>query len=131
MIQCKRVYDEASATDGQRILVDRIWPRGLSKASLVFDQWLKELAPSTELRKQFNHVPERFSAFRAAYSQQLNGHPEHWLALLDIAESGTLTLLYAAKDTQYNNARVLAEFLEDELGRRDRPSSAVCYAADL
>lgn len=127
MIQCKRVYDSVEASDGQRILVDRIWPRGVSKAALEYDQWLPELAPSTQLRQQFAHEPARFSAFRHSYRQALNQHPEHWMPLLDIAERATLTLLYAAKDTQHNNAQVLAEFLEQELDKRDLPSSPVCY----
>lgn len=131
MIQCKRVYDEIEANDGQRVLVDRLWPRGLRKDALALEQWLQALAPSSELRKDFAHDPERFSAFRLGYRQQLNNHPEHWMALLDIAECGTLTLLYAAKDTRHNNARVLAEFLEQELDRRERPSSAVCYGNAL
>ncbi|WP_339486131.1 DUF488 domain-containing protein [Pseudomonas sp. EL_65y_Pfl2_R95] len=131
MIQCKRVYDRVEPSDGQRILVDRLWPRGVSKAALGLDKWLPELAPSTELRKQFAHEPDRFAAFRHSYWQALNQHPEHWMALLDISEQGTLTLLYGAKDTQHNNAQVLAEFLEQALDRRDRPSSAVCYGNEL
>ncbi|WP_029529488.1 DUF488 domain-containing protein [Pseudomonas sp. S9] len=127
MIQCKRVYDEVEVSDGQRVLVDRIWPRGMRKDALALDQWLQALAPSLGLRRDFAHDPERFSAFRQGYRQELNNHPEHWMALLDIAERGTLTLLYAAKDTRYNNAQVLAEFLEQELDRREHPSSAVCY----
>lgn len=131
MIQCKRVYDEVEASDGQRILVDRLWPRGIARTALAIDQWMQALAPSDQLRKDFGHVPERFSAFRQGYRQQLNNNPEHWMALLDIAERGTLTLLYGAKDTEHNNARVLAEFLEDELDRRERSSSAVCYRNEL
>lgn len=131
MIQCKRVYDAVDASDGRRVLVDRLWPRGVRKDALVFDQWLQELAPSTALRQRFAHVEQRFSEFRQSYWQQLNNHPEHWMALLDIAERGTLTLLYAAKDTQHNNAQVLAEFLQQELDRRDRPSSPVCYGNEL
>ncbi|ARU89398.1 DUF488 domain-containing protein [Pseudomonas sp. M30-35] len=131
MIQCKRVYDAVDASDGRRVLVDRLWPRGVRKDALVFDAWLQELAPSTALRQRFAHVDERFNEFRRRYWQQLNNHPEHWMALLDIAERGTLTLLYAAKDTQHNNAQVLAEFLQQELDRRDRPSSPVCYGNEL
>jgi uncharacterized protein YeaO (DUF488 family) len=128
MIQCKRVYDAPSATDGQRILVDRLWPRGCSKTTLALHAWLKELAPSSELRKQFDHSPALFAEFREHYRRELAAHPEYWQGLLDIADTGTLTLLYAARDTQRNNAQVLAEFLEEELERRAEPSSAVCYA---
>lgn len=128
MIQCKRVYEAPSATDGQRILVDRLWPRGCSKATLALHAWLKELAPSSELRKQFDHTPALFAEFREHYRRELAAQPEYWQGLLDIADTGTLTLLYAARDTQRNNAQVLAEFLEEELERRAEPSSAVCYA---
>jgi uncharacterized protein YeaO (DUF488 family) len=128
MIQCKRVYDAPSATDGQRILVDRLWPRGCSKKTLALHAWLKELAPSSELRKQFYHSTALFAEFREHYRRELAALPEYWHGLLDIADTGTLTLLDAARDTQRNNALVLAEFLEEELERRAEPSSEVCYA---
>ncbi|MCG4455002.1 DUF488 family protein [Pseudomonas sp. MMS21-TM103] len=131
MIQCKRVYDEVAATDGRRVLVDRLWPRGCSKATLQLDAWLREVAPSTELRRQFGHAPDRFGEFRQLYRRELAGHPEYWQGLLDIAEQDTLTLLFAARATQSNNAQVLAEFLEEELDRRAEPSSALCYADRL
>jgi len=128
MIQCKRVYEAASAADGRRVLVDRLWPRGLSKAALQLDGWLPDVAPSTQLRRQFGHDPAEFDAFRSHYRAELAGHPEHWQGLLEHAQQGMLTLLFAARDPQLNNARVLAEFLEDELDRRGEPSSPVCYA---
>lgn len=128
MIQCKRVYEERSATDGRRVLVDRLWPRGLSKAALQLDAWLPEVAPSTQLRRQFAHKPAGFEAFRAQYRAELAAHPEYWRGLLEPAEQGVLTLLFSARDAQLNNARVLAEFLEEELERRGPPSSPVCYA---
>lgn len=128
MIQCKRVYEAISAADGRRVLVDRLWPRGLSKARLQLDAWLPEVAPSTQLRRQFAHVPQAFEAFRTQYRAELVAHPEYWQGLLEPAEQGVLTLLFSARDAQLNNARVLAEFLEDELERRGPPSSPVCYA---
>lgn len=128
MIQCKRVYEEVAAADGRRVLVDRLWPRGCSKARLQLHAWLREVAPSAELRREFGHAPERFAEFRQRYRRELAGHPEYWQGLLEIAEKGTLTLLFAAREQQLNNARVLAEFLEEELDRRAEPSSAVCYA---
>lgn len=131
MIQCKRVYEEVAAADGRRVLVDRLWPRGCSKETLQLDAWLREVAPSTELRRQFGHAPERFAEFRQRYRHELAGHPEYWQGLLEIAEKGTLTLLFAARAQQSNNAQVLAEFLEEELDRRAEPSSAVCYADRL
>ncbi|MCY1533789.1 hypothetical protein D9M68_691370 [compost metagenome] len=131
MIQCKRVYDAVTATDGQRVLVDRLWPRGCSKASLQLNAWLRGVAPSSELRQRFCHTPELFAEFRLHYRNELAAHPEYWQGLLDLAEKGTLTLLFAARDTRLNNAQVLAEFLEEELDRRAEPSSAVCYADRL
>lgn len=127
MIQCKRVYEAAATGDGRRVLVDRLWPRGCSKANLALDAWLREVAPSSELRRQFGHDPQRFDAFRDGYRRELAAHPEYWQGLLEAAERGTLTLLFAAHDCQQNNARVLAEFLEQELDRRAESSSPVCY----
>jgi len=130
MIQCKRVYEPVAAEDGCRVLVDRLWPRGCKKENLALDGWLREVAPSTELRKSFCHEAERFEEFRLLYRGELAAHPEYWMGLLDKARQGTLTLLFAAKDEQYNNARVLAEFLEEELDCQQLPSSPVCYAGE-
>ncbi|MDH4566783.1 DUF488 domain-containing protein [Pseudomonas sp. BN414] len=131
MIQFKRVYEAAKADDGQRVLVDRLWPRGIRKESLALASWLKEVAPSDQLRKQFCHDPALFDEFRLLYRAELAAHPEHWQGLLEMARKGNLTLLYAAKDEAHNNARVLAEFLEEELERSGPPSSPVCYAGEL
>ncbi len=113
-IQTKRVYEPASADDGLRVLVDRMWPRGLSKASLKYDLWCKELAPSTELRKWFGHKPELWDEFRSKYTQELGSQQ----ALAEIAKicaaagEHALTLLYSARDTEHNQALVLAEFIQ-------------------
>ncbi|XLX39239.1 DUF488 domain-containing protein [Ectopseudomonas mendocina] len=131
MIQCKRVYLEAETSDGIRVLVDRLWPRGMSKDALALDEWLPDVAPSTELRKSFAHRTEAFEAFRTAYRRELCAHPEHWQRLLHRATQGTVTLLYAARDETHNNARVLADFLEEELLRHDSPSSPVCYQGEF
>ncbi len=131
MIQCKRIYLDAAADDGRRVLVDRLWPRGLAKDRLPLDAWLPDVAPSAALRKAFGHRPEAFADFRSAYLGELAGHPEHWQPLLHWAASGRLTLLYAARDETHNNARVLAEFLEDELERKGSPSSPVCYRGEF
>ena len=130
MIQCKRVYEDVDAADGRRVLVDRLWPRGCSKAALQLHDWLREVAPSAALRQQFHKRPQAFAEFREAYRRELAGHPEHWQGLLELAGQGTLTLLFAARDGAHNNARVLAEFLEEELDRRGAPSSPVCYAGE-
>lgn len=127
MIRCKRAYEPASADDGNRMLVDRLWPRGVRKDALALDGWLKELAPADELRRAFGHRPERFESFCKGYRKQLAAHPEAWWALLDKARQGNLTLIYAARDEQHNNARVLAEFLEEELERHQPDSSPACY----
>lgn len=131
MIRCKRVYEPVASDDGQRVLVDRLWPRGCRKESLELHAWLKEVAPSDALRKSYNHDPQRFEEFRQAYRRELAAHPEHWQGLLSIAGRETLTLLFAAREERLSNAWVLAEFLEDELDRRGPSSSPVCYAGEL
>ncbi|MGV8843601.1 MAG: DUF488 domain-containing protein [Pseudomonas sp.] len=128
MIQCKRAYEPRADTEGYRVLVDGLWPRGVKKEHLAPDAWLRELSPSSALRKTFGHRAERFEAFRLGYRSELAAHPEYWMGLLDKARQGPLTLLFAAKDEQLNNARVLAEFLEEELERQRPGSSPVCYA---
>lgn len=128
MIRCKRVYEPAAADDGQRVLVDRLWPRGIRKDALAWHEWLKEAAPSNALRQRFHHDPTQYDDFRRAYHAELAAHPEHWWRLLEIAGRDNLTLLYGARDTEHNNARVLAEFLEDERERMQPGSSPVCYA---
>jgi uncharacterized protein YeaO (DUF488 family) len=127
MIRCKRVYDAITGDDGQRVLVDRLWPRSLRKENL-HAQWLREVAPSDDLRKAFHQGEVDFAGFTQRYQRELAAHPEYWYPLLDLAGKGPLTLLYAGKDTEHNNARVLADWLESELDRRGPGSSPVCYA---
>lgn len=131
MICCKRVYQPVEDDDGYRVLVDRLWPRGVSKELLAHDEWLPAVAPSAELRRQFAHRIEAFTIFREGYRRELAAHPEYWQGLLARAATGKLTLLYAAPDQEHNNARVLQDFLEDELERRGESSSPVCYAGEL
>lgn len=128
MIRCKRAYVPAAPEDGHRVLVDRLWPRGIRKEDLQLERWARDASPSNELRRHFHHDSSLFEAFRQAYHGELNAHPEHWMGLLDLARSGTLTLLYGAKDEVHNNAQVLADFLEDELEKQGEGSSPVCYA---
>lgn len=112
----KRIYDEPADDDGCRVLVDRLWPRGVSKERAGLELWLKEIAPSPPLRQEFAHMQERFADFRAQYEDELEDNPAVD-QLLDLAERHkTVTLLYAAKDPEVNHARVLLEFL---LGRRE------------
>lgn len=131
MIACKRVYEAAGPEDGRRILVDRLWPRGIRKDALIHDDWLPALAPSAELRKAFSHESGRFAEFRDAYRRELAAHPQHWWPLLEPAREGRVTLLFAARDERHNNAVVLAEFLEDELERQAPGSSPPCYAGEI
>ena len=128
MIRCKRVYAPIAGDDGARVLVDRLWPRGCRRESLALHAWLRDVAPSAALRREFAHDPSRFAEFCRRYRAELACHPEHWQGLLELAGRDTLTLLFAARDERCNNARVLAEFLEEELERRGPPSSPVCYA---
>lgn len=110
-LQIKRAYDAPEKTDGIRILVDRLWPRGLSRDRADVDLWLKDIAPSAELRRWFAHQPERWPEFRRRYFTELDRHPEIVAGLRAALGKGTVTLLYAAKDTQYNNAQALLEYL--------------------
>ncbi len=113
-IRIKRIYEEYSEDDGYRVLVDRLWPRGVSKEEARLDEWLKEIAPSTELRKWFDHDPDRFDEFSDRYKGELTQKKEVVDRLLNIAaEEQSVTLLYAAKDEENNHAKVLKEFLEE------------------
>ena len=111
-IQLKRVYQAASQGDGYRLLVDRIWPRGLGKEEARIDDWMKEIAPSTELRKWFGHEPAKWAEFRRRYFAELSDRPELVERLVEMARGGPLTLVYAAKDEEHNNAVALREYLE-------------------
>lgn len=110
-INIKRVYDDKSKDDGYRVFVDRLWPRGVSKEDAHFDEWMKELAPSTELRKWFDHKPERFEEFRKRYKKELQEQKEALDKLRELAKSKKITLLFAAKDTEINNAIVIRDVL--------------------
>ncbi|HLO25570.1 MAG TPA: DUF488 domain-containing protein [Geobacteraceae bacterium] len=111
MIKIKRIYDPPAPGDGRRILVDRLWPRGLSKDEARLDEWLKEIAPSDDLRKWFGHDPDRWEEFRKRYREELNSNGELLKLLRTEGGKGTVTLLFAAKDAEHNNAVVLKEML--------------------
>jgi uncharacterized protein YeaO (DUF488 family) len=115
MIQIKRVYDPPSRDDGARILAERLWPRGVKKESLDFDAWPKEIAPGTELRKWFQHDPEKWPEFQRRYRMELEGHPSAWQPILELAKKGNVTLLYSSHDAQHNNVAALKSFLEERL----------------
>ena len=118
MIRVKRVYEEPSRADGFRVLVDRLWPRGVSKERAALDVWLKDAAPSAELRKWFDHDPAKWKEFQARYRKELAGRTEAVELLRHKAREQTVTLLYGARDEQHNEALVLKEVLEGRTGRR-------------
>lgn len=110
-VRLKRAYEPPAATDGVRVLVDRLWPRGLRKAEAAIDRWLKELAPSSELRRWFGHDPGRWDEFRRRYRSELSAHADLLNELRATARAGPLTLVYAARDEQHNDAVVLRDVL--------------------
>jgi uncharacterized protein YeaO (DUF488 family) len=110
-VRLKRAYEPAAKSDGYRVLVDRLWPRGVSRDRAELDDWLKELAPSPELRQWFGHDPARFDEFRRRYVDELRSQRPLLTALRRRARMGTLTLVYSARDTEHNDAVVLAEVL--------------------
>ena len=112
MIKLKRIYDPPVPDDGRRVLVDRLWPRGIAKDAARLDDWLKEIAPSDALRKWFGHDPAKWEEFRARYRTELQSHAEILATLRAAAKKGTITLLYAAKDEEHNNAVVLKELFD-------------------
>ncbi len=113
-IQLKRAYEPPEASDGARVLVDRLWPRGISKEAAHLDLWLREIAPSTELRRWFGHDPERWEEFRRRYRKELADQPDLVEQLRALAKKGTLTLVYGAKDEEHNDAVVLQQLLKEK-----------------
>lgn len=113
-IRIKRIYDDPANNDGTRILIDRIWPRGVRKDDAKLDDWIKEIAPSTDLRKWFDHKEERFDKFSNKYKKELQDHPDIIEELVKKAKNKRLTLLYGAKDENHNQAVVLKKFLEEQ-----------------
>jgi uncharacterized protein YeaO (DUF488 family) len=121
-IKIKRAYEPASRSDGQRFLVDRVWPRGVSRDELNIEDWLKDVAPSTELRKWFGHDPQRWNDFQRRYRQELASNQAALEPLLDAARRGDVTLVYGARDEQHNQAMVLKQFLEEQLATAQHTS---------
>lgn len=124
MITVKRAYDPISRADGTRVLVERLWPRGLSKAKLLVDAWLKEVGPSTELRKWFGHDPDKWDEFRKRYRRELDSRPDAWQAIVSAARRGPVTLVYSSHDTEHNNAVALQDYLEAKKRRSPRAAAA-------
>ena len=115
MVRIARIYEPPQKDDGWRVLVDRLWPRGVTKEALQIEAWIKDVAPRTELRKWFGHDPAKWDEFQRRYIAELQSEPGAWQPLLDAAGNGTLTLVYGAKDTEHNDAVVLKAFLEKRL----------------
>ena len=116
-IDVKRAYEPPARSDGYRVLVDRIWPRGVTKDDLEVDAWLKDVAPSTALRKWFGHDPKKWDEFRRRYARELEPHAAALGQLVERARAGRVTLVFGAKDTEHNNAVALKEHLERRLKR--------------
>jgi uncharacterized protein YeaO (DUF488 family) len=115
MIRLKRAYEPATASDGRRILVERLWPRGVSRARLHLDEWAKDAAPSPELRRWFGHDPKKWPEFRRRYFAELRAHPAGWRRLLAAARRGRVTFIYAAHDRTHNGAMALKAFVDRRL----------------
>lgn len=127
MIQIKRVYEPPSPRDGKRFLVERLWPRGIKKKDIDMDAWLKEIAPSTELRRWFGHDPDKWKEFQKRYRAELRAHVDAMTPLRSATRRGNVTLLYSSRDQEHNNAVVLQAYLAKQLNpssRRDRAHPA-------
>jgi len=121
-LQLKRVYDEPTEQDGRRFLVERLWPRGVAKSPLADAEWLKDVAPSSELRDWFHHDPQRWNEFRRRYFAELKRHTDDLSPILEAAHKGKVTLLYSSHDKEHNNAVALREFLQHFLNPKEPPS---------
>ena len=120
MIKLKRVYEPASPDDGVRILVERLWPRGVRKDALKLDRWHKDVAPSDGLRRWFGHEPKKWNGFRDRYFAELEANPQTWESVVKAARSGSVTLIYSSRDLEHNNAVALKDYLEDKMQRGAR-----------
>ena len=115
VLKLKRVYENSERSDGARFLVERLWPRGMKKAQLKLDAWLKDVAPSDSLRRWFGHDPLKWNEFQEKYRAELSDNPDAWKPILEAAKRGNVTLLYSSRDREHNNALVLKSFLEERI----------------
>lgn len=115
MLRLQRVYDDQDDDNGERYLVERLWPRGIKKEDLPMKAWLKEVAPSTELRRWFDHDQAKWEEFQHRYRAELDEKPDVWEPLVEAGKRGTVTLLYSSHDRQHNNAVVLKSYLVEQL----------------
>ena len=118
MLKLKRVYDPVASDDGTRLLVERLWPRGLSKTALHLDAWMKDVGPTIELRRWFGHDPDKWARFRTRYFRELDLRPESWRPILAAARRHPVTLVYSSHDIEHNNAVALKEYLQAKQRRR-------------
>jgi uncharacterized protein YeaO (DUF488 family) len=116
-IYVKRAYDKPQKSDGFRVLIDRVWPRGVRKEDLKLDEWLKDLAPTTELRRWFGHDPDKWEEFRSRYFGELDSHPDEIQKLRQQARKGPVTIVFGAREERFNNAVALKEYLEHSRAR--------------
>jgi uncharacterized protein YeaO (DUF488 family) len=123
MIRIKRAYDSPAMKDGDRFLVDHLWPRGLKKEELKTKLWIKAVSPSNELRRWFGHEPAKWEEFQRRYFAELDQEPEAWLPLLEAARQGDITLVFGARDVEHNNATALKVYLEKQLKANTRRRS--------
>lgn len=117
-LKLKRVYEAQEKSDGTRFLVERLWPRGMKKAQLKLDAWLKDVAPSDSLRRWFGHDPLKWNEFQKRYRAELSDNPDAWKPILEATKRGNVTLLYSSRDTEHNNATVLKSFLEEHIASK-------------
>jgi uncharacterized protein YeaO (DUF488 family) len=118
MIKLKRVYEPPERGDGTRVLVERLWPRGVRRSTLELDAWLKDVAPSDALRRWFQHDPAKWEAFQKRYAAELDANTGAWQPLLQAVQAGNVTLLFSARDIEHNNALALKTYLESRTDRR-------------
>ena len=130
-VRLKRAYEAAATADGRRVLVDRLWPRGVSKKDAALDQWMKEIAPSTELRKWFAHDPSRWEEFRRRYRKELQTNAELLSQLRLLARQGPVTLVYSAHDEVHNDAVVLREIVLGRTQTQHRNSTSTEQKAEM
>lgn len=119
MIRLKRAYEAPAADDGRRVLVERLWPRGVTREKAALELWLKDVAPSAGLRSWFGHDPDKWSEFRRRYADELDGKPEEVTRLADLSREGTVTFVYGSRDEEHNAAVVLKEYVEEWLKEQD------------
>ncbi len=124
MIKIKRVYDRPSPNDGKRLLIDRLWPRGLRKEGARIDKWMKEIAPSNELRKWFNHDPDKWAEFKRRFFTELEERQEMVNEIVNLARKGTVTLLFGSKEERFNNAVALKEYIGAQISASENKKAA-------